>query len=80
MCFLSRDYKNEREYYPSPPIQFHLLQRGFMPNYIYLTKHEEIWVLEDKEKEYDDTISNYDIYCSVVDVIMGEVEDNDALA
>jgi hypothetical protein len=28
----------------------------FMPNSIFWTRHGEIWILEDKEEEYDDTI------------------------
>jgi hypothetical protein len=44
MSCLCRDYKNKREYSSSTPIQLHLLQRGFTPNYICWTKHGEIGV------------------------------------
>jgi hypothetical protein len=83
MCCPYRDCKNEREYLSSAPIQLHLLQRGFMSNYICWTNHGDTGVLEDEEEEYDGTVSNYAQYSSLIDVVMGEakdIEDNDVLA
>jgi hypothetical protein len=83
MCCPCRECKNEREYSSTAPIHLHLLQRGFMPNYICWTKHGETGVLEVDEEEYDDTFSNYAQYSSFVDAVTDEVEDaedNDAMA
>ena len=84
MCCPCRDCKNDREYSSSGPIHLHLLQRGFMPNYICWTKHRERGVLEDEEEEEEeeDTIPVCAQYGLFADDVMGEAgfEENYALA
>jgi hypothetical protein len=56
MCCPCALCKNERDYSCPKTIHGHLFTYGFMPNYIYWTKHRERGVImeEDDEEEGDD--------------------------
>jgi hypothetical protein len=56
MCCPCALCKNERDYSCPKTIHGHLFTSGFMPNYIYWTKHRERGVImeEDDEEEGDD--------------------------
>lgn len=83
MCCSYRGRKNEKEYSSSISIHLHLLQRGFMSNYLLScwTNHGETRVIEDEEEKDNNTISNYVQYSFFADVVLGEakvLEENDS--
>src|SRR5437762_13632005 len=58
-CF---DCKNQKEHSSTGPIHSHFLRRGFMPKYIFWTKHgEEGIILENDEEEEGGNDASLDV-------------------
>ena len=63
--------KNELGYSSTSTIHFDLLQKGFMPNYIYWTKHGEKGIIQADNEEEEDMPD----FAQFIDTVMGEVEE-----
>ena len=55
ICYPCSQCRNNRDYSDWRTIHFHLIQHGFMPNYMVWTKHDKRGVvMEDGEEEDED--------------------------
>ena len=64
--------KNELGYSSTSTIHFDLLQKGFMPNYIYWTKHGEKGIIQEDDDEEEESMPDF---AQFIDIVMGEVEE-----
>ena len=77
ICCLCRDCKNEKGYSSSNTLHVHLLQRGFMPNYICWTKHGKRGVIQEEDEDDEENIPDWAQYGTFVDTTMSEAEEDD---